>query len=188
MRKILCFIGLSIVFGASKCNAQRIAWNKIKRDKPFVATGYLINVLGEYGMWFFQPCLDSSLSVMDALNDSSFYVQDIEADLGLTYLADSRGIGKRCSVVLYGDVSKVQPDTMEYYYCRITLNPMELPKKSKECAYIVDFGPMKKSLGCLILSSYVSEVKPLSKDERLKYLESLRRKKLPLPQWYKSGK
>jgi hypothetical protein len=176
-------IGLCLCLFTS-CKAQNRLFEHVRKDVPLTANGYLINLYGNYGVWIFQPCKDSSIHVLDALNGTSFFVQDMENDLFLTCLKDSRGVGKRIPLTFFDESSHTEVrDTAEYLYCRLTVVPIEVPHKEDTCAYTLKHKLQIKGLACWSLTNYVKDLEPIKNAERDLYLQILRNKKRPLPEW-----
>jgi hypothetical protein len=165
-------------------NAQKNLLEQARFDVPFTAKGYLINLYGEYGVWIFQPCQDSSAYVLEALNGQSFLVQDMVNDLGYTWLMDSRGIGRTMVIPFYAQFSgKEVTDTLEYFFCRATINPLDTARRLDSCSYIINYNGKQKGLGCWSLASFVMDMEPLGSEERRRLLEVLHRKRYPKPNW-----
>lgn len=184
MKKTYCII--ICVFILISCNSSHKFFNKIKIDKPFTATGYVMNLYGKFGVWIFQPCNDSNTNVLNAMNGKSFFVQDVENDIFQTSLIDSKGIGRKVPVMFYDSfLGKNIIDTLEYLYCNVTINPIEKYKTLDTCSYIMKNNSGNRKLACISLTSYVSSLQPMNVTERNKYLEILIEKNRSLPEWSK---
>lgn len=184
MRRIY-FILFYLVLSCS-CKAQKGFLKGLQKDVPVVVEGYLINLYGEYGVWIFQPCNDSSLSIMDAIRGQSFFVQDMANDLGYTNLKDIYGFGKKLPVVFYDVKEKIEINgDMQYLFCRLTINPIDAPAKEHQCDYTVYYNGLKKGLSCTFFTNYVVDLEPLDPEIRRKYLQLFYDKGWELPNWVK---
>ncbi|OSZ82341.1 hypothetical protein CAP35_03475 [Chitinophagaceae bacterium IBVUCB1] len=93
MKKLALVLGISAL---TSFVTQEAILSKAKKGTSITTSGYLVNFYGEYGVWVFQPCTNRNAFVMDAMNGSSFYVQDMVNDLGLTFLSESKNKGRNC--------------------------------------------------------------------------------------------
>lgn len=157
---LLCCVMIS-------CKAQHFFFKNLKKNTAFSAKGYLVNLYGKNGVWVFQPCLNKKKSVLESLDNRSFFVQDMVNDLGYTCLKDVYGSGKKIAVSFY-DVSQRREvkDSMEYLYCKITIHPIDIPKtiKSDKCDYILSYKDFKKGLSCIYFDNYVTAIEPINQN------------------------
>ena len=168
----------------TSCKAQKTFLQQARFNVPFTTKGYLIKLYGEFGVWIFQPCADSNKYVLDALDGRSFYVQDMPNHYGYTWLADSRSIGRRMAIPFFEQYSNNEvTDTLEYFYCRATINPLDTARKSDSCGYTVKYKGKERGLACWSLTSFVMDLEPLGPEERRRLIEVLRKKKRPKPSW-----
>jgi hypothetical protein len=141
------------------CKAQTGLLQGIKKDVPLTISGYLVNIYGEMGLWVFQPCNDSSITLADALGNQSFFVQDMINDLGYTYLRDIHNTGRKLPLTLYDHTyNKQLQDTIQYLYCSITILPKSTATPQPGCAYTLTIGNTKKSIACWSLDNYVTNL------------------------------
>lgn len=184
MKKVIVFVIFCFLF--SSCKAQKKFLNRLQNNVPVTIDGYLINLYGEHGVWIFQPCSDSSLSIMDAIKGQSFFVQDMTNDLGYTNLRDIYGYGVKIPVQFYDVTEKKEiSGDMEYLFCRLTINPIDVPAKEHQCDYMVYYNGLKKGLSCAFFTNYVIGIEPLNPEIRKKYLQLFDDKGWQLPDWVK---
>lgn len=159
MKKWALVLGISVL---TSCYTQESMLSKAKKGKSITTRGYLINFYGKYGVWVFQPCANRNTFVIDAINDQSFFVNDMVNDLGLTFLSDSKNTGKKVPVLIYDHTSKVQfTDTIEYIYCKLTIKVIDSPRKVKDCAYTIKYKQVEKELVCWSIENYVTNLEPI---------------------------
>jgi len=156
----------------------------MQKNIPVVMIGYVINLYGQDGVWIFQPCDDSSIFVLDAIGNHSFFVQDMINDLGHTNLRDIFGYGQTMPLTFFdGTSEKEVKGEMKYLFCRLTINPTDVSIEAQECAYMIYQKGLRKGLSCISFSNYVTELEPLDPEIRKRYLKSF--KAGSLPDWAK---
>lgn len=175
---IILFCCIIIGCGSSK------RMTSISKGSPYTANGYLINIYGKYGSWFFQPCSDSSKFVLDAIDNKIFLVQNIQNDLGYTFFEDLEGIGIQIPIVFYDNYRREKiADTLIYLYCRVVVEVIEVPSHLDTCNYTLEY--KKKKFPCIFFQNYLTDVEPLNLEMRRKYLQPFLEKKWALPEWAK---
>jgi hypothetical protein len=94
-------------------------------------------------------------------------------DLGYTFLRDAKDIGKKVSVLIYDHTTKkTVEDTMQYLYCKLTVNPVDSFRKVDDCAYTIKYENTEKELACWAFENYVTNLEPLDPIVRNKYSKS----------------
>lgn len=152
-------------------------------DKNVLLDGYLIYLRPN---WVFQPSEDSAADVLSSINSKSFVPGIFPLNFGVNLLP-LEGFGKKMLLKYYnGFENTLQEDTVFYSFCRIKLILSADTSMNADlfpCRYKIYHGDKEYNLGCRYMMNAVEWVKPLDKADRSTYVDYLKSRDYPLPEW-----